>query len=226
MSSTLGIDMRRLMITISVISFASLTADLAAAPRHSGGQSVRPGSASSGIRIGAPGVWSGVPLSGRVPRLSGAILVGGGYGGYPPVSGRIAPSYSGPIVPDVPPVVSGLQPTVPNPGLAIPSGPLAADPYSLGGNSGTPLPDQIGMRILDLIDGGVAKQVDLRPNDVILGVDDRQINSFDELQAALAQAKGEVNIIFINGENGRLERLPLTPVNGKIGVVVGPIKLR
>ena len=88
------------------------------------------------------------------------------------------------------------------------------------------MPDQIGMQIIDVIEGGAAKKADLRQNDVILGVEDRRVNSFEELQTALAQAKGEVNIIFINGENGKLERLPVMPVNGKIGVAVAPIHLK
>jgi membrane-associated protease RseP (regulator of RpoE activity) len=239
--STLGAnykrtDMRRLMLTIGVVFFFGLAPALSAAPRHSGGtqysggsQSFRPGSASAGVHIGSPSVSSfGAPLSGRAllliaSRTNGAFIVG--YG-YPALSGRVAPPYiSEGAPPDALPGLGGLSPAVPNPGLAIPSAPLTAGPLS-GDGPGVALPEQIGMRIINVIDGGAAKKADLRQNDVILGVEDRRVNSFEELQSALAQATGEVNIIFINGENGKLERLPVTPINGKIGVAVAPIHLK
>jgi S1-C subfamily serine protease len=147
-----------------------------------------------------------------------------GYG-YPALSSRVAsPYFSERTSPAALPGVGALSSAIRNPGLAIPSGPLAADPFS-SETPDAPFPDQIGMQIIDVIEGGAAKKADLRQNDVILGVEDRRVNSFEELQSALAQATGEVNIIFINGENGKLERLPVAPVKGKIGVAVAPIHL-
>jgi hypothetical protein len=71
----------------------------------------------------------------------------------------------------------------------------------------------------------VAKEVDLRVGDVILGVGNTRTKTFAELQAALAAAKEETNIIFINGESGQVEKLPIKPVDGKIGVSVVPQEL-
>jgi membrane-associated protease RseP (regulator of RpoE activity) len=231
--------MRQLMLTISIIAFLGLALPLHAAPRHTGGQSLGTGSG----RASTPGaIAPGAPLSVRAilgsPRIN-AVLIGGygypalfgGYG-YPALSGGYGyPALSGPIAPSnlsggtglvALPGLGALSPAIPNPGVTIPSAPLIADP--LTGDAS--LPDQIGMQIIDVIEGGAAKKADLRQNDVILGVENRRVNSFEELQSALAQAKGEVNIIFINGENGRFERLPVVPVNGKIGVAVAPIHLK
>ncbi len=223
--------MRQLVLNISIIAFLGLAFPLSAAPRHTGGQSF---GTSSGGRVSTPGaIAPGAPLSVRAilgsPRIN-AVLIGGygypalfgGYG-YPALSGRIPPAnFTGGTGSVALPGRGALSPAIPNPGVTIPSAPLIADPLS----GDAPLPDQIGMQIIDVIEGGAAKKADLRQNDVILGVEDRRVNSFEELQSALSQAKGEVNIIFINGENGRLERLPVVPVNGKIGVAVAPIHLK
>jgi len=85
-------------------------------------------------------------------------------------------------------------------------------------------PGETGQRITDVTDGP-AKSADLRPGDVILGVGKTRTQTFEELQAALAAAKGEVDIVFINGEDGKVEKLPVKPVDGKIGIAVVPVPL-
>jgi len=62
--------------------------------------------------------------------------------------------------------------------------------------------------------------VDLRVGDVIVGVGNTRTQTFAELQAALAAVKEEIDIIFINGENGEVEKLPIKPIDGKIGASV------
>jgi membrane-associated protease RseP (regulator of RpoE activity) len=81
------------------------------------------------------------------------------------------------------------------------------------------------MQITEVTDGGIAKGVDLRPGDVILGVGKTRTRTFEELQAALAASKDEVDIVFVNGETGKVEKLPIKPDNGKIGVAVIPVPL-
>jgi S1-C subfamily serine protease len=76
-----------------------------------------------------------------------------------------------------------------------------------------------GMKIVDVFEGA-AKKADLRPGDVILAIGNVRVHSFEDMQTALAQTRGEADIIFVNRDNGRLERLRLTPVAGKIGVSV------
>ena len=81
-----------------------------------------------------------------------------------------------------------------------------------------------GLKITDLYDGS-AKKADLRAGDVILGVGKTRTRTFEELQAALAESKGDVDLIFLNSENGKVEKLPLKPLDGKIGVGVIPVNL-
>jgi hypothetical protein len=218
--------------------------------RPSGG--VRPG-ASPGIRPGfAPGAGGFAPSGGGFYRpgasFSGAVpsarYNGGryfpGYGGYgpglylpyrsgyygfyygtpwyAPYSSRylgaglylsLYPGYSMPMYPP-----QGYPPT----GSGIASG--AVDEATPPDGSG-----ESGLRITDIIDGGTAKTADLRAGDVILGVGKTRTRTFEELQKALAASKDEVDIVFINGENGKVEKLPVKPVDGKIGVAVVPIQL-
>src|SRR5205823_636115 len=77
-----------------------------------------------------------------------------------------------------------------------------------------------GMKITQL-DDGVAKAAGLRIGDVILQVNGAATPTFDALKAAL-QADGEVEVIFLNSENGKVEKMMLTPDNGLIGVSVVP----
>ncbi len=79
-----------------------------------------------------------------------------------------------------------------------------------------------GLQITDLLDGS-AKKADLRTGDIIVGVGQTRTQSFEELQSALAAAKGQVDIVFINAESRKVEKLPVTPVNGKIGIAVSPV---
>jgi hypothetical protein len=87
-------------------------------------------------------------------------------------------------------------------------------------------PTESGLRITQVVDDGPAKAAELRPGDIIIAVGDVRVRTFEELQSALAQAKGETNIIFINGESGKTERLPVTPADGKLGVAVIPVDLK
>jgi len=79
-----------------------------------------------------------------------------------------------------------------------------------------------GLKITDLLDG-TAKKADLRTGDVIIGVGQTRTQTFEELQAALAASKGPVDIVFINAETRKVEKLPVTPVDGKIGVAVSTV---
>ncbi len=86
--------------------------------------------------------------------------------------------------------------------------------------------NETGMRITQVLDAGTAKDADLRPGDVIVGIGKARIQNFQELQLALSLANGPVDVIFLNGESGQLERLPVTPDNGKIGVAVESQELK
>jgi hypothetical protein len=85
-------------------------------------------------------------------------------------------------------------------------------------------PGENGLQITEVLDGP-AKDADLRVGDIILGVGPNRTQNLEELTKAIAAASDNADIIFINGDSKRVERLPVTPRKGKIGVVVSPIKL-
>ena len=77
-----------------------------------------------------------------------------------------------------------------------------------------------GMQITEVTDDGAAKKAALRAGDIITSVGGSRTDSFEALQSALANAKGEVEVAFLNGANMKPEKTRLTPRNGKIGVAV------
>jgi membrane-associated protease RseP (regulator of RpoE activity) len=154
------------------------------------------------------GIGFGIPYYGY--GYGGYGYPGYGYGlgyGYP------AYGYGTGIANASPIVVADVPATVPA------DGPLLATPNE-------PPLSETGLKIVDVLENGSAKQVDLRPGDVILGIGKNRTQSFDALRQALLSAQGEVDLIFLNGETGKMERMPLTPMEGKIGVSVVPIELK
>jgi len=83
-----------------------------------------------------------------------------------------------------------------------------------------------GLRIDEVVPGGAAKKADLRKGDVIIGVGTTRTQSFEELQKALSAGSGNLEVVFLNSENRKMEKARVTPVDGKIGVAVVPVSLR
>jgi hypothetical protein len=147
-----------------------------------------------------------------------------------PVDGAVASAQARTVRPASATVQPGLVRSPVSPrgsGLVRPPSPSESGLVRPPSSSGSSAPErsgagatESGLRITNVTESGVAKQVDLRAGDVILGVGEKRTQTFEELQAALAAATDETDIIFINGENGQVERLPIKPVNGKIGVSV------
>ncbi len=88
-----------------------------------------------------------------------------------------------------------------------------------------PSGSESGLQITEVMDGP-AKDGKLQVGDIILGIGPTQTQTFDELQSALAASKGKVEVVFINHENKNVEKLPITPINGKLGVAVVPTAVR
>jgi len=86
------------------------------------------------------------------------------------------------------------------------------------------LTSQYGLQVTQVFEGG-AKKADLRRGDVILGVGKTRTESFEALQAALVGAK-EVDIVFLNNESKKIEKLPVKVEDNKIGVEVVPVVMR
>jgi len=82
---------------------------------------------------------------------------------------------------------------------------------------------QYGLQITQVFDGG-AKKAALHPGDVILSVGKTRTESFEALQVALVGAK-EVEIVFLNHESKKVEKLPVKVDDNKIGVEVIPVAM-
>jgi hypothetical protein len=111
----------------------------------------------------------------------------------------------------------------PNTYTAIPAYPNA--PYDDPSTYPPQAVSETGLRITEVMDGP-AKQADLRVGDIILGIGQTQTQTFEELQKALAAGKGKVDLVFINHETKNVEKLPVTPINNKLGVAVVPAAVR
>jgi membrane-associated protease RseP (regulator of RpoE activity) len=111
---------------------------------------------------------------------------------------------------------------------AIPVAPLAA-PYPVQQDPNAVAPSTTGgptgMKITNLIADGAAAKGSLRNGDIILSVGTTRTSNFDELRSALSSVNGTADIVFINGENGKLEKLPIKVADGKIGVAVQEVQL-
>jgi len=83
---------------------------------------------------------------------------------------------------------------------------------------------QYGLQVTRVFEGG-AKKADLRQGDVILGVGKTRTESFEALQAALVGAK-EVEIVFLNNESKKVEKLPVKVDDGKLGIEVVPVAMQ
>lgn len=217
-----------------------LNANLTAAPRPGGS-----GSHGGGRPVGSPSVHPSGGSPSHYPSVSpsyrsdgtglppiviygsiGRPLVGGGAFPAPSLLAPLAVTYSSrsPHRP-YPYVYGGVVASV---GYSA-YGPLSGyRPLSLNDEIEPPanLERQFGMKVLQVTQGSIAKDADLREGDIILGVGNTRVKNFEELRDALAAATGQVDIVFVNVETGKLERLPITPVNGKIGVAVAPVELK
>lgn len=161
--------------------------------------------------FGGPGM-GGMGRGGFGPGMGGFGIGGYGYGGYG-LGGYGGYWYNTPYSTwTVPYSTRGgyVGPTVVQSSTVVP-----AD---------TTNTTQYGLQITKVFDGG-AKKADLQSGDVILGVGKTRIESFEALQAALVGAK-EVEVVFINHESKKVEKLPIKVDNGKIGVEVVPVVMQ
>jgi len=79
---------------------------------------------------------------------------------------------------------------------------------------------------IDKVMDGPAKKADLREGDVIMGVGQTRTQTLAELQQALAAARGQVDIVFLNKESQKIEKVQVTPDNGKLGIEVHPVDVQ
>jgi hypothetical protein len=96
--------------------------------------------------------------------------------------------------------------------------PVATIPAEIAGR-------EYGLQITEVFDGGGAKNANMRAGDVILGVGKTRTDSLEALQAALVGV-AQADVVFVNRDNNRVERMPVKVDNGRIGVAVEPVMLQ
>ena len=79
---------------------------------------------------------------------------------------------------------------------------------------------------IDKVMDGPAKKADLREGDVIMGVGQTRTQTLSELQQALASARGQVDIVFLNKDSKKIEKVQVTPDNGRLGIEVHPVDVQ
>lgn len=216
--------MNRYWLSLVVLSFLGLAAAADAAPRVVGG--VRFGG-GGGVRYGVAGGYrygggAGVRVvGGGVYRGPAVGVYGGrayGYGRYPYRGAGFGLWFTPSLYSTIPYTVRGGA--YPAATYSIPSY------YGAPADPAEPIPasNEWGLQITDVTDGP-AKTADLRKGDIILGVGQVRTQTLDELQKALAATRGQTDIVFINGESKNVEKLPITPKDGKIGIAVQPVDL-
>jgi len=163
------------------------------------------------------------------------------YGSYPSYSGYPYYSSAGPFYSNYP-VYSSTEPfytastgpwasadwykNVPMASRGTTDGAVQNGVVQAGYTTTTqPAATQWGLLIDEVVPGGAAKKADLHRGDVIIGVGTTRTQTFEELQKALS-GSGSLEVVFLNAENRKMEKVRLTPVDGKIGVAVVPATLR
>lgn len=88
-------------------------------------------------------------------------------------------------------------------------------------------PSEMGLLITELNAQGTAKAAGLRQGDVILTVDGKRIQTFEELRVLLTAAgKKQANVEFLDGSNGQIEKKDVAVVDGKMGITIEEVPLK
>jgi len=231
--------MSKFFMTISALALLAVTAD--AAPRggfgggrgYGGGGYGRGGFYSPGYGYGRGGGYYGGSGIGIGIGGGRGYYPGYGYGGYGGYNNFYGPGYgygrSGIWF------GTGLYGSIPLTARGgYGTGVYAAPTTVIEGVETVPttnsLPsgtagDEWGLKVTQVMEGGAAKKADLRPGDIILGIGQTRTQTLSELQQALASARGQAELVFINQDNKKIEKIPVTPTDGKIGVAVEPVDL-
>ncbi len=84
-----------------------------------------------------------------------------------------------------------------------------------------------GVFVVDVREGGAAKQAGIRPKDVIISIENKRVNSMSELQELVSKYRPGETVRVIIKRNGQLKQydLVLRNLEGSIGVVRGDEQL-
>lgn len=75
----------------------------------------------------------------------------------------------------------------------------------------------------EVMSGTPASSIGLQPKDKIVGINDKPIAYFNELQSALAEVKGQEATLVIEREGKQLEKSAAVSPEGTIGIVITPL---
>jgi regulator of sigma E protease len=75
----------------------------------------------------------------------------------------------------------------------------------------------------EVMSGSPASSIGLQPKDRIVGINDKPISYFNELQSALAEVKGKEATLVIEREGQQLNKSTAVSPEGTIGIVINPL---
>ncbi len=83
-----------------------------------------------------------------------------------------------------------------------------------------------GLKIIDLDAKGSAAREGLQVGDVILAINGQPTPSYEQLRPAVERGGPRADVLFLNKDNGQMERIVLRPVDGRIGVTIDEVRVR
>jgi membrane-associated protease RseP (regulator of RpoE activity) len=83
---------------------------------------------------------------------------------------------------------------------------------------------ELGMKLTELDRAGTAAEAGLRPGDIFVSVDGLRVASADDVRPKLA-GKSEVEVVFVNVDNGGLESVRVGVRDGLLGVTGETVEL-
>ncbi|RPA68720.1 RIP metalloprotease RseP [Cyclobacteriaceae bacterium YHN15] len=75
----------------------------------------------------------------------------------------------------------------------------------------------------EVMSGSPASSIGLQPKDRIVGINDKPISYFNELQSALAEVKGKEATLVIERDGQQLNKSTAVSPEGTIGIVINPL---
>jgi tetratricopeptide (TPR) repeat protein len=84
---------------------------------------------------------------------------------------------------------------------------------------------ETGLKITKVMDGSAALVAGLRAGDVIVSAGANRVRTFEDFTTAMAAANGPVTLEIIRAEGNNRETISVTPVAGKIGVIIERVEL-
>jgi membrane-associated protease RseP (regulator of RpoE activity) len=85
---------------------------------------------------------------------------------------------------------------------------------------------ETGLKIINVTDGGAAQKTGLRIGDVIVSAGANRVRTFEDFTTVLAAAKAPVTLEIVRVQSNQREMISVTPVDGKIGVIIERAELK